>query len=226
MMKRIVFWLLAPAPIAALAVSGWLAYPPKSDGSLPAGLKPAAAGSWEGEPYSVDANALEGAFESQVYRSFCGPASIATVLRAYGAKDVDQRNLFPSILNKLGVFYSGMTLDELHELAGSTGLESKVVYAEGIALDAFRSMLKENVNRAGDYVLVNYDRKALNQSGGGHISAIGAYDESNDSFLVLDQAAYKYPFTWVPTNDLYDAARTRDGDKSRGLLIVTNYHSR
>lgn len=226
MMKKIVLWLLAPAPIAALAVSGWLAYPPKSDGSLPAGLKPAPAGSWEGKPYSVDANALDGAFESQAYRSFCGPASLATVLRAYGAKSADQRNVFPSMLNKLGVFYSGMTLDELHELAASAGLQSKVVYAEGITLEAFRSMLKDNVDRAGDYALVNYDRKSLNQSGAGHISAVGAYDESNDAFLVLDQAAYKYPFTWVPAKALYNASRTRDGDKSRGLLIVTNYQPR
>jgi hypothetical protein len=63
----------------------------------------------------------------------------------------------------------------------------------------------------------------LNQSGAGHISPIAAYDEPGDAFLILDQAAYKYPFTWVPAKNLFDAARTLDGARSRGLLLISGY---
>ena len=40
---------------------------------------------------------------------------------------VDQTELFPSIVDKLEVFYSGMSLAELHNLAQAVGLKR---YAE------------------------------------------------------------------------------------------------
>jgi len=69
------------------------------------------------------------------------------------------------------------------------------VYADALSLDTFRERLKANLGSAGDFVVVNYDRRVLKQSGAEHISPVGAYDEAQDAFLVLDEAAYKYPFT-------------------------------
>jgi len=38
--------------------------------------------------------------------------------------------------------------------------------------------------------------------------------------LILDTAGYKYPYTWVPVELLYQAAATKDGERSRGLLVI------
>jgi hypothetical protein len=120
----------------------------------------------------------------------------------------------------LKAFYSGMSLAELGSLAKEAGLRARVVYADSVDAEQFRELLKSNLSRAGDFVLVNYDRKVLKQAGAGHISPIAAYDSSRDAFLVLDEAAYRYPFTWVPASLLYAAARTRADDHFRGVLLV------
>jgi hypothetical protein len=175
--------------------------------------------------YDADLASLTRAFRPQAFRSFCGPSSMATVLRAYG-KDADQETVVPSIPKRLKVFYSGMSLAELGSLARDNGLQAQVVYADSINVDQFRELLKTNLGHAGDFVLINYDRKVLKQAGAGHISPIGAYDSSRDAFLILDEAGYRYPFTWVPAPLLYAAARTPADDRFRGLLLVEGLASR
>jgi hypothetical protein len=59
-------------------------------------------------------------------------------------------------------------------------------------------------------VMINYDRKALGQVGGGHFSPLGAYHEKTDSFLIMDVAKYKYPPVWVGAATLYAAMGTPD----------------
>lgn len=59
-------------------------------------------------------------------------------------------------------------------------------------------------------VMINYDRKGLNQVGGGHYSPLGAYHPPTDSFLVMDVAKYKYPPVWVGADTLFDAMATTD----------------
>lgn len=205
----------------------WLANPSQADLEL---LKPLET---QRDPlnqsrrthHGVDYLTLASGFKPQKFRSFCGPASIATVLRAYGKAEVDQRYLFPSIGFKAKVFFSGITLAELATLAERNGLQTTTVYADTLTLDDFRDRLVSNMATLGDYVLINYHRRVLKQKGGGHISPIAAYDAKKDAFLVLDQATFKYPFTWVPTQLLYDAANTRDGATSRGILLITGYAS-
>jgi hypothetical protein len=209
--------------IAALLGFGWITYwvahPPESDLSLPAPLVPWAPQQATAGPYDTDLQFLTRAFRPQAFRSFCGPSSMATVLRAYG-RDVDQKTVFPSTLALLKVYYSGMSLADLGSLAQTAGLRSRVVYADSLDAGQFRELLKANLGRAGDFVLINYDRKVLKQSGAGHISPIAAYDPSRDAFLVLDEAAYRYPFTWVPARLLYDAAHTAADGRYRGVLLI------
>lgn len=216
--------------VVAIAVgvlgTAWIAYPTESNADLSAplvALEPKQA--TVTGPYSADFAALARGFRPQAYRSFCGPASIATVLRAYRVDPLDQRDVFPSLRFKLDTFYSGVSLAELAALAKHNGLQSELVYADTITLDQFRERIKTNLARSGDFVLVNYDRQVLKQSGGGHISAVGAYDEARDAFLVLDEAAYRYPFTWVPAPLLYEAVHTRADERYRGVLFVQGYRS-
>lgn len=223
--------LSAAAAIVAVgsfaSVTGWIAYPTDADLELRAPLRAWKTddGSSVSGPYTKDFAPLARGFRSQVYRSFCGPASLATVLRAYGVKQADQTAMFSSLGARLNAFYTGMSLAELASLARSAGLRSEVIYADTLSLENFRARVKENLSHEGDFVVINYDRRVLKQSGGGHISPVGAYDESQDAFLVLDEAGYKYPFTWIPARLLYDAVHTRDGGRFRGVLFIRAYGS-
>lgn len=218
--------LVVVAIVCGVLGTAWIAFPTTSNAYLSPPLV-----AFESEqatvtgPYGTDFPALARGFRPQAYRSFCGPASIATVLRAYRVEPMDQRDVFPSLQFKLDTFYSGVSLAELAALAKHNGLQSELVYADTMTLDQFRARIKTNLARNGDFVLVNYDRQVLKQSGAGHISAVGAYDEARDAFLVLDEAAYRYPFTWVPAPLLYEAAHTLADEHYRGVLFVQGYRS-
>jgi hypothetical protein len=202
------------------AVTLWVAFPPEDPLELTPPLEHFDSRS-PGDPrYLMDFASLERAFRPQEYRSFCGPATLSTVVRAYGASDVDQNSIFPTFGARLSVFYNGMTLAELDALARSAGLRAQLVYADDITMESFRERVKTNLTHRGDFVVVNYDRRVLKQEGAGHISAIGAYDPERDAFMVLDEASYRYPFTWVPVALLYAAMHTKDGEKFRGVLFI------
>lgn len=207
----------------ALSVTGYIAFPNNAQLPLAEPLRALSNQPPRMAPYDKDFESLVSGFTPQRYRSFCGPASIATVLRAYGVKSANQTAIFSSRLSELKVFYSGLSLAKVAALAESVGLHNDPVYADSLNVYTFRERLKSNLAREGDFILVNYDRRALRQSGVGHISPVAAYDSDHDSFLILDEAAYKYPFTWVPTQLLFDAIHTRDGDRYRGILIIRDY---
>lgn len=222
MVRRVLLAVIGLGAAAAIGLTIWIAAPTKADLALPAPLE-----AWRGDPpsdrYSQDFAALVSAFRPQMHRSFCGPASIETILRAYGQSQVDQTTIFPSFSLKLDTFYTGMSLAELAHLAQSVGLHAEMAYADAMDLESFRARLKANLERPDDFVVVNYDRRVLKQSGGGHISPVASYDQARDAFLVLDEAAYRYPFTWVPAPLLYQAVHTRAGDRFRGVLFISAY---
>lgn len=225
-MRRAITGLILLAALSLTGITIWIAYPTQSSHELEHPLEPWVAGDAMEETYSRDFPALVAGFTPQKYRSFCGPASLATILRAYGITSVHQSDVPPTLGAKLNVFYSGTTLSELAALAENAGLSSEAVFAESLTVDTFRERLKNNLQQHGNYVLVNYDRRVLRQAGAGHISALGAYDPARDAFLVLDEAAFKYPFTWVPANLLYGAVHTKDGPRYRGLLIIHAHRDR
>lgn len=169
--------------------------------------------------YGKEFSQLQSSFRPQIYRSFCGPASLATVLRAKGVSSADQTSIFPTWAAKLKAFYTGMTLSELEALARSNGLKTQLVYGDQLTVDTFRDRLKDALAQE-DFVLVNYDRRVLKQEGIGHISPVADYDVHEDAFLVLDEASYHYPFTWVPAALLYAAVHTQADDRFRGVLLI------
>ena len=76
----------------------------------------------------------------------------------------------------------------------------------------------------GQYVIINYLRKAIGQEKGGHISPLAAYDVETDRFLILDVARYKYPPVWVKASELFDSMNTQDSDnenKTRGFVLIS-----
>jgi len=222
-LRRVV--TVAAVGFIALGISGtyYIASPTESHLELAPPLREWSQRSVEDVRYTKDLKSLEQSFRGQVYRSFCGPASLATVLRAYGVSKADQASVFPSVGAKLKAFYMGMSLPELAAVARSDGLVTELVYADQLNLQSFRERLKANLAREGDFVLVNYDRRVLKQKGIGHISPVAAYDEQQDAFLVLDEAAYRYPWTWVPASLLFAAVHTEADGRFRGVLFIRGY---
>jgi hypothetical protein len=117
----------------------------------------------------------------------------------------------------------GMTLDQLAQVLATYPLEVTRHYATPDSVAAFREIVNESLQRPNEFILVNYLRKVLGQQTGGHISPLGAYNADRDMVLVLDVANFKYPWTWVKVDALWDAMEAVDGEskKPRGYIIVT-----
>lgn len=116
-------------------------------------------------------------------------------------------------------------------MAKCQGLEVKATRASDSSLDEFRQVIKEICTTPIDskcthptsFLIVSYTRKVLGQTGTGHFSPIGAYDESSDSVLLLDTARFKYGPHWVKVDLLYEALVPLDPStgKSRGFMVLS-----
>jgi hypothetical protein len=172
----------------------------------------------------ADYQPLMWSFETQRRPAFCGVASSVAVLNALrpSAPRLTQAGFFEDLATELHVTFTGMTLQQLATLLRRHGAAVDVVFAKDTSLDAFRATARANLSRSGDYVLVNYQRAALGQREGGHISPLAAYSATSDRFLILDVAAYKYPPTWVSAADLWRAMNTIDttSGQTRGFVMV------
>lgn len=71
------------------------------------------------------------------------------------------------------------------------------------------------------YMVVNFSRAGLGQTGIGHYSPIGAYHEQSDSVLILDVARFKYPAFWVRTSLLWDSMLANGARPSRGYFVMS-----
>ena len=116
----------------------------------------------------------------------------------------------------------GLQLHQLAQVLRSHGLNvvTRVVDASADAA-AIRREIAANLATGDDFVLVNYSRRSLGQTGGGHISPLGAYDERSDSFLIMDVNPNRAPWVWVRSDDLIAAMRTFDTVENRGYLLVS-----
>jgi len=115
----------------------------------------------------------------------------------------------------------GLELRELHGILMAHGLASELRVADDkLTDDEMRRQMVANLSTPDDYVVVNYFRPVVGQSGGGHISPLGAYDKRSDSFLVLDVNPNGHTWVWLPAPLLFKAMRTRDTVENRGYLLV------
>jgi hypothetical protein len=176
---------------------------------------------------------------TEEHETFCGPASIASVLNSLPTKNrpvppqftpyhyFTQDSLFTEatekIIAKADVKKGGLTLDQLTQFLQVWNANPTIHFGSALSLTQFRNLITSTLSNPNQRLIVNFDRQALNQIGHGHFSPIGAYDSKTDSVLVLDVAKYKYPPVWVKTSELYAAIQGIDSTsgKSRGLAQVT-----
>ncbi|MFN5696938.1 MAG: phytochelatin synthase family protein [Cyanobacteriota bacterium] len=186
----------------------------------------------------ADYGSLSQWFETQANLAYCGVASSVMVLNslALPAPKAEnhgnyrfwtQTNVFAapattSFVQAAAVARAGMTLEQLHGLLASPGAVVRRFHGDQLSLEQFRRMVRRNLEDPRDRLLANYDRRAVGQTGGGHISPLAAYDPRSDRVLILDVARYRYPAVWVTMADLWRAVASvdRSSGRSRGLLII------
>jgi hypothetical protein len=177
--------------------------------------------------------------EAEQVLTFCGPASVSAVAnslgidrpspdRLYPWKLFTQDLLFNAANQKLKPYgmveHEGLTLSELDQFIENVGLEAEHHFADETSVDELREIIQTTLSDRNARVIVNYSRQALPQTGGGHISPIGAYDADTDSILILDVAKYKYPPVWISVQKLHDAMMMVDmgSNRSRGFIEVSS----
>lgn len=218
--------------ILPLVFAGYVAYrltPKQLDLPLPEGLvaidTDTGRALLKSSDFAVDYSVLEKTWEAQQLITYCGVASGVTVVNALG-QSADQFSFFnestDSVRSRVDVTFGGMSLPNLAGLLEARGLEVSTVHGDELSLEEFRDLVKSNLSRQGDYLLVNYQREVLRQGRVGHISPVGAYNAAGDQMLILDTAGYKYPYTWVPLTSLYEAMQEKDAasGRTRGFVEV------
>lgn len=217
----------------ASGVSWYVLAPPLAE-HLPLGGDLVSGTSTEGDrllaesAHKTDHAQLKPFLLPQRRRAFCGPATSAAVINAalHPSNPVTQFSLFrtaePDAKGELAVSLSGLTLEELAVLLRAHGLVVRTVHAAHSDVAAFRADARAVLAEPLTFMVVNYDRRELNQVGAGHISPIGAYNAASDRLLVMDVATYRYPYTWVSLDKLWTAMNTVDPDsgRTRGYLLV------
>ena len=178
-------------------------------------------------------------FETQANLAYCGVASAVMALNSlaipapatpgYGPYHFWTQSTAFSIPGSGGfvqperVAREGMTLAQLQGwLAQRPDLVVERFHGDQLSLPQWRALLQRSLNDPEDRLLVNYQRSALGQPGGGHISPLAAYHAASDRVLILDVARYRYPAVWVRAEDLWQAMRTVDSSsgRSRGLVLI------
>lgn len=109
----------------------------------------------------------------------------------------------------------GITLHELACLARCNGAATRVRYADVDVERRFLADLELSVRApAGPFLVSNYARVKMNQTGTGHFSPVAAWHEGRGLALVLDVARFKYPPHWAPVSQL--AAAMAEIDPATG----------
>ncbi|HAG61928.1 MAG TPA: glutathione gamma-glutamylcysteinyltransferase [Coxiellaceae bacterium] len=177
-------------------------------------------------------------FTTQQNKSYCGPASAAMILNALKIPPPpvtslhpyslwNQDNIFTTQVIKAGITTQlvkrqGVTLDEETQLLNAIPKVRAIAHHVSNKTPHIKKELIQRLNSSNQYILINYHRSILHQTGYGHISAAAAYDKSSDSILILDVSRYKYPPFWVKTDQLIDAMNTYDAvsQQQRGYIII------
>jgi hypothetical protein len=130
----------------------------------------------------------------------------------------------PVTINGKQIQDFGYQVRQLDEMLSANGLTTRLnIVDDNRAEDAIRTELIENLKHRGDYVIVNYQRKAVGQKGGGHISPLGAYDAQSDSFLILDVNPASAGWVWMATATLIKGMRTFDTVENRGYILIETH---
>jgi glutathione gamma-glutamylcysteinyltransferase len=191
--------------------------------------------------------ALSEQFITQSEPAFCAVSSLAMVLNAL---NFDPKKTWKSpwrwvseetlqCESKLVCGHSlekyridGMSFSEFESLAHCHGVpimshrvnSKELIEDNNIKYNNFKKNIIDTCcsDNAESFIVSNFSRKTLGQTGGGHFSPIGGYHEEKNLVLVMDVARFKYPPFWVSLDVLWQAMSVYDdnSDQSRGYFIL------
>ena len=193
--------------------------------------------------------ALSEQFVTQSEPSFCALSSLAMVLNALNFDPkktwkgswrwVSEETLQCETTEICGhsldkVKRDGMDFNEFESLARchSVGIQSQRLrdglksHINPIELNEFRDRIIKISSSANSdaFIVVNFSRRHLGQTGDGHFSPIGGYHSEKDLVLIMDVARFKYPPFWCSLTSLWDSMTIKDEKtkQSRGYFLVFN----
>ncbi|MDO8644563.1 MAG: phytochelatin synthase family protein [bacterium] len=137
---------------------------------------------------------------------------------------IDLKNSTPQNTHDEASFSPGLGLGDLGKMLRYYKTRVKIQYADQEPEKGsrrFRKVLKKVLRDKDHFLVANFYGKALGLKTGGHISPVAAYDASTDSLLLLDVAAHKNPWHWIPLVDFYKSMNTKGGNEFRGYLVVS-----
>lgn len=125
-----------------------------------------------------------------------------------------------------GIYRPGLGLLELKGLLEAHGVKAEGQFASelhGDAVGDFRATLKKTLSTATHFVVIHFRSDLIGGLPRGHISPLGAYDETTDSVLVIDVAAHKGPWYWAPVSHVFQAMQAKydTQPKGGGYLVVS-----
>lgn len=122
------------------------------------------------------------------------------------------------------VYGSESTVEEFRSIVRKVCCNAFEDYStSSLSFSSDNSLSEQSVpDQLKKYLVVSYFRQTLGQTGTGHFSPIGAYDEELDQVLILDTARFKYSPHWVSLDLLFEAMLPLDPDsnKSRGYMLI------
>ncbi len=228
LMLALLFSVCLLTSLASIAAGPTLIYWNSDEGKVLRSRIPADADYWQLSPW----------FAEQMNQTYCSVASAITVLNAMPIKKpIDpvyapnayftQSNYFtPEVIKVITpqtVLAQGMTRDEMTKTLIRQGVKATTIAGDAIDDTTLRALLQTALGDDGQFVLVNYLRSAVGQSGGGHWSVLAAYDAQSDRVLILDVAKYMFAPAWIEISTLQKAIATIDStsNKARGLVLVS-----
>ncbi|KYQ93581.1 engulfment and cell motility ELM family protein [Tieghemostelium lacteum] len=177
-------------------------------------------------------------FHTQQEPAFCGISTLCMTLNALSIDPMRQwkgvwrwfsEEMLDCCTSLDIIKIKGITIQEFSCIAACNGVNAQIYYGDSSNVTQFRDQLKSTCqNPDNDGVLVSsYDRSVLSQTGTGHFSCIGGYNQQRDMALIMDVARFKYPPHWVSVDLLFKAMNTIDSDskKSRGFIILKKKES-
>ena len=116
----------------------------------------------------------------------------------------------------------GITFGEFACLAQCNGLDVISRRANRTSKQEFLEAIRQVCSRQHEHMVVSYSRPTLQQTGDGHFSPVGSYNQKRNLVLILDVARFKYPSYWVPFDMLWESLKTIDQStgKPRGYFIL------
>ena len=188
-------------------------------------------------------------FVTQSEPSFCALSSLAMVLNTlkHDPKKiwkgvwrwVDEETLLCKTSAVCGyslenIRSRGMTFYDFETLAKCHNVNIQSYPVDDNCLEGCHSHQYEHfrklviaISSSGDahaFIVCNFSRKFLGQTGEGHFSPIGGYHSGENLVLIMDVARFKYPPYWVPLSELYEAMMCRDKavNEPRGYFVIHN----